>query len=44
MEAFLERVWLELLAIAVQVAIVRFVQWLRSRSPAGSGGLEAAWP
>jgi hypothetical protein len=39
MEAFLERLWLELAAIAVQLLILRVVQWLRNRPPAPSGVL-----
>jgi hypothetical protein len=39
MEAFLERLWLELAAIAVQLLIVGVVQWLRNRPPAPSGAL-----
>jgi hypothetical protein len=37
MEAFLEHLWLELAAIALQVVLWRIVQWLRSRyySPSG---------
>jgi hypothetical protein len=32
MEVFLERLLLELVVIAVQLAIMRFVSWLRARS------------
>ena len=39
MEAFLERLLLELAAIIVQMAIFRFVQWLRQLS---AGGLQPA--
>jgi len=44
MEVFVERLWFELAAIALQVAILRFVQWLRTRASARSAGLEAASP
>jgi hypothetical protein len=37
MEIFLERLLLELAAIAVQLAIIRLINWLRERSePSGT--------
>ena len=34
MEIFLERLLVELVAIALQLAFLRLVSWLRSRTPA----------
>lgn len=41
MEGILGRILIELAAIALQIGIVAFVQWLRSRAGAGTAGLEA---
>ncbi|HLN17917.1 MAG TPA: hypothetical protein VK277_14335 [Acidimicrobiales bacterium] len=42
MEIFLERLLLELVAIALQLAVLRLVQWLRSRPSAALRMVEAA--
>jgi hypothetical protein len=35
-EVFLERLLLELLAVAVQLAVMRIIAWLQKRSPSPS--------
>lgn len=44
MELFLERLLLELAAIAVQLAILRVIHWLKNRTPSpnSAGGVVAA--